>query len=73
MKISKYKNSHLLINFGENKDVTELLKNKKNSIGINSHFAEINFDLFKVSAPDILQHVLTCTLNFSPATNLKIL
>ena len=53
MKISKYKNSHLLINFGENKEVTELLKKEKNSIGINSHFADVNFDLFKAMRKEI--------------------
>ncbi len=46
MKKNIYKDSCLLINFGDNKKVSEILKNGNYSIGINSKFTDINFDLF---------------------------
>ena len=47
MKITDIKNSCLLINFGENKKVSDLLKNGKLSIGINSKFTDHNFELLE--------------------------
>ena len=46
MKITGIKNSCLLINFGENKKVSDLLKDGKFSIGIGSKHTDINFDPF---------------------------
>mgnify|MGYP000185592796 CR=1 FL=1 len=46
MKKKTYKDSCLLINFGNNKNVSDILKDGKFSIGIDSKFTDINFDLF---------------------------
>lgn len=54
MKITSIKNSCLLINFGENKKVSDLLKNGKVSIGINSKFTDYNFDLFDAMRKKII-------------------
>ena len=40
-----FKNSCLLINFSKNKKVSDLLKDGKSSVGINSQFTDINFNL----------------------------
>ena len=54
MKITSIKNSCLLINFGENQKVSDLLKNGKVSIGINSKFTDHNFDLFDAMRKKII-------------------
>jgi hypothetical protein len=41
-----YKNTHLLLHFSNNSDIVNLLKKKNFSIGINSKYANINFDLY---------------------------
>lgn len=41
-----YNNSCLLINFGENKKVSDLLKKGQYSIGIASKYTDVNLDLF---------------------------
>ena len=53
MKITKYNNSCLLINFGQKKDLSNLLKNGNYSIGINSHFADINYNFFEAAQKKI--------------------
>jgi len=54
MKITGIKNSCLLINFGENKKVSDLLKDGKFSIGIDSKFTDYNFDLFEAMRKKIM-------------------
>jgi hypothetical protein len=53
MKIRKYNNTCLLINFGQKKELSNLLKNGNYSIGINSEFADVNYDLFEAAQKKI--------------------
>jgi hypothetical protein len=53
MKITKHNNTCLLINFGQKKDLSNLLKNGNYSIGINSQFADVNYDFFEAAQKKI--------------------
>jgi hypothetical protein len=54
MKNTTYKNSCLLIGFAENTKVSDLLKEGKFSIGINSQFTDINFDLYDAMRKEVI-------------------
>jgi hypothetical protein len=53
MKITKYNNTCLLYNFGKKKDLSNLLKNGKYSIGINSEFADVNYNIWEAAQKKI--------------------
>lgn len=53
MKITKYNNTCLLFNFGKKKDLSNLLKNGNYSIGINSEFADVNYDFWEAAQKKI--------------------
>ena len=59
MKNTIYKNSRLLINFDENKKVSDLLKDGKFSLGIGSKHTDINFDPF-----DAMRKVISIENNY---------
>ena len=49
MKITNYNNTCLLINFGQKKDLSNLLKNGNYSIGINTQFADVNYNFLEAA------------------------
>lgn len=53
MKITNYNNTCLLINFGQKKDLSNLLKNGNYSIGINTQFADVNYNFLEAAQKKI--------------------